>query len=550
MTSSEITETPDTVGAYPRLTPAQISWLAASGECMRVSRGQVLARAGEDPHWFFAVVSGCILVTDDTQPERTEVHGEGRFTGDIGLLEGQPSFVNVIALTDGEVIRLPAATLGRLVGRHGTLGETILRAYLIRRSLAIGVGSGLRIIGSRFDPDTRKLVEFVTRNRIPHRFLDLDEDDVAERTVERLGLTPDEVPIVIVAGRRVLHAPTIRELARVLGLHSTTSEPEYDVAIIGAGPAGLAASIYASSDGLKTVLCDAWATGGQAGRTSRIENYLGFPSGIGGAELADLATVQAQKFGTTILVPALANSMSWDDPGFIEIGFEDGSPVRSRSVVLAPGVRYDRLAALAPYETSSVFYAATPVEAHICGNEEVAVVGGGNSAGQAALFLARTSTNVHLVIRHEDLSESMSRYLIAQVEDNPRITIHRNSEIVDATGDRALRTVEIADRVSGEARTVPVRFVFVFIGARPATAWLPPDVLLDSQGYILTGADLPVSDDRRALRPPPPLETSRPDVFAIGDVRSGSAKRMSAAIGEGASVVPMLFTAIAQQAAR
>ncbi|MFF1634102.1 FAD-dependent oxidoreductase [Leifsonia sp. NPDC058248] len=546
-------ETPDTLGAFPRLTPLQLQTLSEVGTTASVSEGQVLARAGEPLGSFFVVVEGRVMVhqgdpdspQSDQEPSRDEpgsaagqieIHGPGRFVGDIGLLEGQPSFATIVALDSGRVLEVPVDDLERIVTGDPLLGDLILRAYLIRRSMAIGYGSGLRVIGSRFSPDTRRLLDFAARNRVPHRLLDLERDPVAEAIVRRMGLDVADLPVVIVAGSRILRNPSIVEVSHALGLRKTRLPATSDLLVVGAGPAGLATTVYAASDGLSVVLCDAIATGGQAARSARIENYLGFPSGISGAELAERATLQVVKFGATLFAPSTAQELT-SDGGALNVHFSDGTSVSPRAVVVASGMEYNRLAAenLDRFEYTSVYYAATINEARECGTDPVVVVGGGNSAGQAAVFLAGTASRVHLIVRGRDLTASMSRYLIVQVQSHPRISVHQQTVVARANGTNRLESIIVDDLASGAREEIATAFLFVFIGATPATTWLGPDIERDEHGYLVTGSHATSSGSRRQS-----LETSVPGVFAVGDARSGSVKRISAAVGEGASVVRMV----------
>ncbi|GLK17346.1 thioredoxin reductase [Herbiconiux flava] len=538
-----VVETPDTLGAYPRLTPVQLEVLRGVGSPVPVSEGQVLMRAGEVPVSFFVVLEGLLEVSDG---EQVGIHGPGRFVGDIGLLEGQPTFSTTTAVVDGVALAVPIEELTRIVTGDPLLGDVILRAYLIRRSMAIGFGAGLRVIGSPFSPDTRRLLDFAARNRVPHRLLDLEHDPGAEAILRRLGLGASEVPLVIVGGSRILRNPSVVQVAQALGVRSTLPPASSDVLVVGAGPAGLAAAVYAASDGLSVLLTDAVATGGQAALSARIENYLGFPSGISGAELAERGTLQVAKFGATLVTPSVAESLVVDE-GALVVRFSDGTSVTPRAVVVASGMSYNRLAVtgLDRFEYTSVYYAATVNEARQCGAEPVVVVGGGNSAGQAAVFLAGTASHVNLVVRGADLAASMSRYLIVQVEEHPRITVHRQTVVVEANGRAELESVVVEHVPSGARTEILTTNLFVFIGASPATSWLGPDVARDERGYLITGSGTTPSGASR-----PALETSVAGVFAIGDVRSQSVKRISAAIGEGASVVRMVHDHIATGGSR
>ncbi|MCS5732510.1 FAD-dependent oxidoreductase [Herbiconiux daphne] len=539
-----VAETPDTIGAYPRLTPAQLETLSRVGTTVPVSGDEVLVRAGESPVSFFVVLEGRLAVYEG---EHVEIHGPGRFVGDIGLLEGQPTFTTIAAVERGMALEVPIEELEAIVTGDPLLGDVILRAYLIRRSMAIGFGAGLRVIGSPFSPETRQLLDFAARNRIPHRLLDVERDPGAESILRRMGLGVSDVPVVIVAGSRILRNPSVVEVARALGMRSTRPPTTSDVLVVGAGPAGLAATVYAASDGLSVVLADAVATGGQAALSARIENYLGFPSGISGAELAERATLQVSKFGATLFAPSTAQSLAAAAEGSLVVGFSDGTSASPRTVVIACGMTYNRLdvANLDRFEYTSVYHAATINEARECGGEPVVVVGGGNSAGQAAVFLGGTASHVHLVVRGADLSASMSRYLTVQVENHSRISVHLQTVLVDANGDGHLESVIVEHMPSGERREIATSHLFVFVGATPSTSWLGPDFERDDRGYLITGGrTTPAGSTRRSL------ETSMPGVFAVGDARSGSVKRISAAIGEGASVVRMVHDHLATGGSR
>jgi thioredoxin reductase (NADPH) len=438
----------------------------------------------------------------------------------------------------------------KTVSRDQMLGEEILRAYLIRRLFLVESGTGIRIIGSCYLPETRRLLEFTARNRLPHRLIDLDKDASAESFLRKLGVTVDETPLVIVGGRRVLRNPSLDELAEALGLRAETARTaSYDLVVIGAGPAGLAATVYAASDGLDVLLVDAFAPGGQAATSSLIENYLGFPTGISGSELAERAILQTRKFGATLTVPAEATSLRGAADG-VAVGFGDGREVTASAAVIASGVKYRRLVVegIEKLEPSSVYYAATVHEASVCRADPVAVVGGGNSAGQAALFLAGHSPSVTLVVREEDLNENMSRYLITQIEQHERIEVLLHSEVVRVEGEDVLTTVTVVDNHTAQLSDIPARALFVFIGASPQTGWLSGAIDLDDRGYVLTGADLAQKSraapavSQRGVRH---LETSTPRVFAVGDVRSGSVKRVTSAMGEGAMSIGIIHQYLA-----
>ncbi|MEV6442893.1 FAD-dependent oxidoreductase [Amycolatopsis sp. NPDC051716] len=552
LSAQDLVETPDPHGAFPRLTREQLETLSAAGERRPVQPGEVLYEQGEcSPDWY-VVLSGKVAVQhqegDETRTVR--VHGPGRFLGELGLLEGQPSFFSAVAAEPGEVLAVPIGELQRLVAGDPVLGDLILRAYLIRRALIIGSGDGLRIVGSCYSPDTRRLLEFVARNRLPYRLDDLDQDRGAEALLRRLGVTVDQTPVVVLPGAGVLRNPSNAELARAVGLrHQEPRSGVRDMLVVGAGPGGLAAVVYAASEGLATSAFDAVAAGGQASTTSRIENYLGFPSGISGAELAERSVIQAAKFGVRVDVPGEARTLA-PRGGLYAVGFDDGTEVVTRTVIIATGARYRRLPVprLEHLEGTCVYYAATPEEARQCLADPVAVVGGGNSAGQAAVFLAGTSPVVHLLVRGGDLGENMSRYLVDQVRRHPRIRVHLHTEVREIAEDgKAMSGVEVEDNRTHERTRLAARALFVFIGAAPHTRWLSGHIALDADGFVLTGADAGAFRVAEISRAPLPLETSSPGVFAVGDVRHGSVKRVASAVGEGAMAVRLVHEHLAQE---
>jgi thioredoxin reductase (NADPH) len=556
-----VTETPDLDGAFPRLSEGQIDSLATEGERRPTEAGEVLYRAGDLDCDFIVVLAGRVaLVEGYGQDERlVGLHGPGRFLGGIGLLTGHPVFLTAVVREPGEVLVVPIPRLLELALKSPALGDLILRAYLRRGELLIGIGAGLRIIGSRYDPDTRRLREFAARNRLPHQWIDLEQHGPAEELLRQLHVPAAETPLVLWQ-TTVLRKPSNAELAQVIGMPTVPAATGVaDLIVVGAGPAGLAAAVYGASEGLATVALDAVATGGQAERSPRIENYLGFPTGLSGMELADRAVIQARKFGARLGVPAEAVALGYRD-GHHVVELDDGTTLTGRAVLIATGARYRTLDVprLAEFEGISVHYAATEIEVRMCRGDPVAVVGGGNSAGQAALHLAEQSSGVRLMIRGADLGADMSRYLVDRIEREPRVEVLLHTEVRELVGDGSLEAVVVEDDETGQRRRLDVRALFVFIGARPNTRWLADAVALDRHGFVLTGADAGGGTDGADADGGPDgstkstvdggryvLETSRAGVFAVGDVRSGSIKRIASAVGEGSMAVRLVHERLA-----
>jgi thioredoxin reductase (NADPH) len=508
--------------------------LSRYGERKQLTKGTTLFRAGDRDCGLFVVLDGRVRVVQEGSTgggsRVLAVHGRGRFVGELSMLTGQTVYVTAVAQTDVEVLEVLYDGLKEAVTQDQALGDLILRAFILRRNIHADLGAGLRIIGSRYSADTRRLREFASRNRIPCRWEDLEDDPEAEATLRAFDIPPDQTPVVIWKGQTVLRNPSTAQLADLIGLRAAPSRAAYDLVVVGAGPGGLSAAVYASSEGLSTVVLDALATGGQAATSSQIENYLGFPAGISGAELADRAVVQACKFGAVFSIPGEATSLTQAD-GYHAVGLAEGEDLVAHAVLVATGVRYRRLdiPGMRRLEGSSVYYAATEFEARMCRQDPVTVVGGGNSAGQAARFLARDSPVVNLVIRHDDLGRDMSRYLADRVERSPRIKIWRHSEVCELIGDEGLEDVLLRDLRTGEEQRVATTALFVLIGAAPHTSWLQGEIPLDAKGFILTG---PAADWRDRT-----FETGRRGVFAVGDVRSGSVKRVASAVGEGSVAI-------------
>jgi thioredoxin reductase (NADPH) len=550
-------ETPDRHEAFPRLTADQMDVLQTCGQRRTADVDDFLYRAGERVDEVLAVLSGrvAIVQSDSDADHIIEVHGQGRVLGELGMLEGQPALFSARIVEAGQIVAVPTAHLNDVAFRDSVLGETILRAYLIRRSHLIESGAGMRIIGSSYAPDTRRLLDFATRNRLPHKWIDLEKESDVDAFLRRMNVDRVDTPIVILRREKLLRNPSNAQVAAELGILVAPSPTGLcDLLVVGAGPAGLAASVYGASDGLSVTTVDAIAVGGQASTTSGIENYLGFPAGISGAELTERAVVQARRFGVRLVVPAKMTALALDEGHFrAELGSRD--VVRARAVVVASGARYRRLdvPGLARFETANVYYEATINERRACGEQSVAVVGGGNSAGQAAVFLAATTRAVYLLVRDDSLGAKMSQYLADQIESDPRITVMTHTEIRELHGDQFLTAIEVEDTTTGSRKDLAVRALFVFIGAEPQSSWLTGSVQLDRHGFVLTGTDLDgPSDQTTPHKHRSILQTSQPGIFAAGDVRRGATRRVAAAMGEGAIAVALVnqFLANAGHAVR
>jgi thioredoxin reductase (NADPH) len=513
-----------------------------------VGAGDVLFAAGDLTYDLFVVLAGEVrLVERHGQPGETVItaYGRSQFLGEIGLLTGQRAYLSAVAGTAGRVLRVPVQQVQVIMAQEPGLSELILRTFLLRHSILTGRGSGLTLIGSRFDAGTRRLLEVLARNRLTYKWLELEGSPDAEAMLRELDVPVGDLPIVVVPGGPLLRNPGSRELLDALGLSGpgdTDLPGVCDLLVVGAGPGGLAAAVYGASEGMATVLAEDTALGGQAGTSSRIENLLGFPAGLSGEELAARAALQAQKFGVSIKQAARAVSLS-SQADVHRVGFDDGDAVTAKSVIIATGARYNRLPLdrLAEFEGVGVYYAATQMEAMACRAGPVAIVGGGNSAGQAAMFLSRTSAYVHLIIRGQTLETSMSRYLIDQIERDPRITVRPRTQVTTLLGTDELEGVELLDADRRQTSVLAVRGLFVFIGAQPATGWLAGQLAEDAHGFLLTGRSIPEAQLEDREWAPLFLETSRPGVFAVGDVRSGSIKRVATAIGEGSMAVRLVF---------
>lgn len=539
----------------PRLTDDQLHRLEAYGTRQPMHRGDVLFDEGDFNVDLLVILSGEVDVSHEGDGGRVTVvtPGPGQFIGDPSTLSGRAAVVRAEAAEDGEMLRIPADNLRRIVVEDPELSDLFLRTFLARRSALIEGGHGsIRVIGSSYSRDTHRLREFFVRNNQPHVFLDLERDPKVAGLLEELGVRPEETPIVMCTEGHFVRNPSDAEIAHELGFDVVVDDGNLcDLVVVGAGPAGLAASVYAASEGLSVTAVDLVAPGGQAGTSSKIENYLGFPTGISGQDLAQRAVTQAVKFGTRMANPVEAARLERYADHY-EVVFADGRRLRGRAVVIATGARYQRLpvAGSETFEGCGLYYGAGAMEADMCAGCDVVVVGGGNSAGQGAVYLATRARHVHILIRRGGLADTMSRYLIRRIEETSNITLHPNSEITKLIGESGrLKAVDYRDGAAGQVEHLETPAVFLFLGASPCTAWLNGALCLDDKGFLPTGPDIPEGHlDPKYWpdgRKPTLFETCWPRVYAVGDVRSGSVKRVASAVGEGSIVVQFIHRALA-----
>ena len=530
--------------AFPTLDKTQIGQLAGCTHAQpKLFRdGQPLFAVGERNMNFFVVKSGEVEIVDYSgdEPKTITVHRPGEFTGDISHLTGLPAVVSGIARGDCEVYEITGDALRQVLNQCPAISDIVLQAFIARRQLLRESPNftGLRVIGSRYSPDTFRVRDFLSKNRILFTWVDVENDPNVDRLLRQFGVTESDTPVVACGRMLLLRNPSNRQLADAIGIRQPLEDLVYDLVVVGAGPAGLAAAVYGASEGLRTAILEQTAPGGQAGSSMRIENYLGFPTGLTGSELAGRAILQANKFGAHLSVPTLVNRLAFEN-AYTLVRLDGGETVTAKCLLIATGADYRRLgvAGADRFEGTGVYYAATLAEAHLCQGSQVVVVGGGNSAGQAAVFLSGHAHRVLIVIRGDDLYKNMSSYLVQRIEQTPNIELLCNTTIRQMNGNGHLASVDIVHSETGEEQTVETPGVFSFIGADPRTSWLPPEIERDGKGFVRTGADLARSPYWTSGRQPLLLETSRPGVFAAGDVRSGSVKRVASAVGEGAMAV-------------
>ncbi len=543
--------------AFPALTEEQIDRIRPLGRIRQVRSGDILIKPGDTVIPFYVLLSGRMeIVQPSLDGERMiALHEPGGFTGEMTMLSGARSQVIGRVSEDGEFLELSPDNLRVLVARDTELSEILMRAFILRRLEMIRQGWGtLVVLGSQHSARTLEIREFLSRNGQPYTYVDLDRDQTSQELLDRFEVKPRDVPVVVCPGRGVLRSPSVRDLAAGLGLSVVSGGKQIrDVIIVGAGPAGLAAAVYAASEGLDVLLIETSSPGGQAASSSKIENYLGFPTGISGQDLAGRATSQALKFGAQIVVARSVLRLACERRPYT-VKLDGGEELAARTIVIATGAQYNKpaLPNLERFEGNGVYYGATYMESQLCTGEEVAVVGGGNSAGQAAAFLAQTASRVHMLVRAAELSSTMSRYLIQRLEENPKVDLHYQTEISGLDGEDHLERLTWRDRATGAESEHAIRHLFIMTGASPRTEWLKGCLALDQKGFILTGRELDTAgsgdgNPRWPLdRAPEILETSLPGVFAVGDVRAGNVKRVASAVGEGAISIHLVHRALAE----
>jgi len=534
---------------FPTLTEAQLQRISRFGTRRTVKDGEILFRQGDDGAHFFVILQGELDVVQPQGDVESLIvrHQPGNFTGETAMLAGRRALATGRFRGDGEVVDIPPQGLRNLIVTDAELSELLMRAFILRRVALINnhIGDAV-VVGSRHCPRTQAIREFLERNGHPYVYLDVEQDEGAKVLVERFQIGPQDIPVLICRGTKVLKVPSNEEVAECLGLNAGIAcSAVRDVVVVGAGPAGLSAAVYAASEGLDVLVLETNAPGGQAGYSAKIENYLGFPTGISGQALAGRAYTQAQKFGAEVAIASKVARLDCSStPYTIELG--NGHRIRARNVVIASGAEYRKLdlPERPRFENAGVYYGAMFLDKKFLEGQEVVVIGGGNSAGQAAVYLSGFAGHVHMLVRAGGLAESMSRYLIRRIEESDKITLRTRTEIVGLSGRTELEGVRWRNHATGETEERPVRNVFCMMGASPCTSWLEGSVALDDKGFVKTGQDLTPQDlastNWTLARPPLLLETSRPGIFAVGDVRSGNVKRVASAVGEGSICIQLV----------
>jgi thioredoxin reductase (NADPH) len=540
---------------FPELTPAQIDRIASVGERREIRAGEVLYDVGDQNTRFFVVLSGAVDIVrpigDHEEP--VTAHHSGQFTGEINMLSARRSLVRARVAADGTVIAVDRDDLRTLVQRDPELSEILMRAFILRRVALIGeLAQDTVLVGSRHSGATQTIREFLSRNGQPFIYQDVETDPGVQVLLDRFQIGVNEVPVLICHSGHVLKNPSIETLASTIGLSGDLHTDDVrDVIIVGAGPAGLAAAVYGASEGLDILVLESTAPGGQAGTSSRIENYLGFPTGISGQALAGRARTQAEKFGAEVAIGRTVVRLDCDSRPY-RLHLSDGQVLRTRAIVIATGAKYRKpnLALLPRFEGAGVYYSATYLESQGCRGEEAAIVGGANSAGQAAVFLSGFASRVHVLVRGPGLAESMSRYLIQRIESTPNVVVRNRTQIEELEGDNSLEKVRWRHVDSGETETRSIRNLFLMTGADPNTSWLDGCLVLDEKRFVKTGADLLPEELERSgwllLRRPYLMETSIPAVFCVGDARSTSVKRVASAVGEGSICIQLVHRTLAE----
>ncbi|MGH9560191.1 MAG: FAD-dependent oxidoreductase [Terracidiphilus sp.] len=541
--------------SFPTLTPAQIGRIQQIAKPRSARASEILFEPGDTNVPFFVLLSGVMeIVQPGINGEHLiATHGPGEFTGELTMISGRRCLVRGRVTEPGEFLELGGECLRTLIARDAELSEILMRAFILRRVELINGGYGnLVLLGSRHSAQTLHLREFLGRNGQPHTYVDLDTDKTSQDILDRFSVTSDEIPVIICGAGHVFRNPTTQKLAEGLGFNADVDPLQVrDLIIVGAGPAGLGAAVYAASEGLDVLVIETESPGGQAGSSSKIENYLGFPTGVSGQELATRAMVQAQKFGAKMMIAHNVTELDCAKRPY-KVVLDNGSRLPTRSLVIATGAQYKKphIPSLPQFEGQGVYYGATYMEAQLCEGEDVIVVGGGNSAGQAAVYLSQTARKVYILVRSRQLSDTMSRYLIQRIERNPSIELHYQTEIVGLEGDSHLERVTWHDKLAGETSTRDIHHVFIMAGASPRTEWLRGCLALDDKGFILTGRDIDSASEKPVWplgRPPHMLETSLPGVFAVGDVRAGNVKRVASAVGEGSISIHLVHRVLAEQ---